>query len=47
MGILEKDIQAQLHQLKYQLDQVRLTQRDTSFKFIREQKVLKRIVASL
>ncbi|MDA0143008.1 diguanylate cyclase [Vibrio sp. RW] len=47
MGILEKDIQAQLHQLKFQLEQVRLTQRDTSFKFMREQKVLKRIVTSL
>ena len=47
MGILEKDIQAQLHQLKFQLEQGRLTQRDTSFKFIREQKVLKRIVTSL
>ena len=47
MGILEQDIQAQLHQLKTQLDQARLNQRDTSFKFIREQKVLKRIVTSL
>lgn len=47
MGILEQDIQAQLHQLKSQLEQVRLTQRDTSFKFKREQKVLKRIVSSL
>ncbi|MGF1754865.1 diguanylate cyclase [Vibrio makurazakiensis] len=47
MGILEQDIQAQLHQLKSQLEHVRLTQRDTSFKFKREQKVLKRIVASL
>ncbi|MDN3696585.1 GGDEF domain-containing protein [Vibrio clamense] len=47
MGILEKDIQTQLHQLKSQLEQVRLTQRDTSFKFKREQKILKRIVTSL
>ncbi|MDN3614955.1 GGDEF domain-containing protein [Vibrio gallaecicus] len=47
MGMLEQDIQAQLHLLKSQLEQVRLTQRDTSFKFKREQKVLKRIVASL
>ena len=47
MGILEQDIQAQLHQPKTQLDQARLNQRDTSFKFIREQKVLKRIVTSL
>ncbi|KOE82979.1 GGDEF domain-containing protein [Vibrio aestuarianus] len=47
MGALEQDIQTQLHQLKIQLEQVRLTQRDTSFKFKREQAVLKRIVASL
>ncbi|MCG6480690.1 GGDEF domain-containing protein, partial [Vibrio parahaemolyticus] len=37
----------QLNQLRSQLEQTRLTQRDTSFKFNREQKVLKRIVASL
>lgn len=47
MGVLEQDIQSQLHNLKSQLEQVRLTQRDTSFKFKREQKVLKRIIASL
>ncbi|MGD8109536.1 GGDEF domain-containing protein [Vibrio sp. TRT 17S01] len=47
MGVLETDIQSQLHNLKSQLEQVRLTQRDTSFKFKREQEVLRRIVASL
>lgn len=47
MGALEQDIQTQLQQLKTQLEQVRLTHRDTSFKFKREHTVLKRIVASL
>ncbi|MCG6438097.1 GGDEF domain-containing protein, partial [Vibrio parahaemolyticus] len=47
MGVLEQDIQNQLNQLRSQLEQTRLTHRDTSFKFNREQKVLKRIVASL
>ncbi|HHF3038603.1 TPA: diguanylate cyclase [Vibrio diabolicus] len=47
MGILESDIQSQLHQLSCQLDQLRLTHRDTSLKFKREQQVLKRVVASL
>ncbi|WP_038177144.1 MULTISPECIES: GGDEF domain-containing protein [Vibrio] len=47
MGVLEQDLQSQLHKLKSQLEQVRLTQRDTSFKFKREQKVLQRIIASL
>ncbi|WP_260259559.1 diguanylate cyclase [Vibrio intestinalis] len=47
MGVLEQDIQSQLHTLKSQLEQVRLTQRDTSFKFKREQQVLQRIVNSL
>ncbi len=47
MGVLEQDLQSQLHNLKSQLEQVRLTQRDTSFKFKREQKVLKRIIASM
>ncbi|WP_394127124.1 GGDEF domain-containing protein [Vibrio hepatarius] len=47
MGVLEQDLQSQLHNLKSQLEQVRLTQRDTSFKFKREQKVLQRIIASL
>ena len=46
MGVLEQDIQSQLHNLKSQLEQVRLTQRDTSFKFNREQKVLARIIAT-
>ncbi|WP_100753268.1 GGDEF domain-containing protein [Vibrio salilacus] len=47
MGVLEQNLQSQLHKLKSQLEQVRLTQRDTSFKFKREQKVLQRIIASL
>jgi len=47
MGILESDIQSQLHQLSCQLDQLRLTHRDASLKFQREQQVLKRVVASL
>lgn len=47
MGAFEQDIQSQLHSLKTQLEQVRLTQRDTSFKFNREQKVLTRIITSL
>ncbi|WP_070962780.1 GGDEF domain-containing protein [Vibrio sonorensis] len=47
MGVLEQDIQSQLHNLKSQLEQLRLTQRDSSFKFKREQKVLKRLIASL
>ncbi|CAM3050561.1 GGDEF domain-containing protein [Vibrio mytili] len=47
MGILKSDIQSQLHQLSCQLDELRLTHRDSSLKFRREQQVLKRIVASL
>ncbi|HAS62590.1 MAG TPA: GGDEF domain-containing protein [Vibrio sp.] len=47
MGVLEKDIQLQLHTLKSQLEQARLTQRDTSFKFKRELQVLQRVVTSL
>lgn len=47
MGVLEQNIQNQLIQLRSKLEQTRLTHRDTSFKFNREQKVLKRIVASL
>ncbi|KJY83756.1 diguanylate cyclase [Vibrio galatheae] len=47
MGVIEQDLQSQLHNLKSQLEQVRLTQRDTSFKFNREQKVLQRVIASL
>lgn len=43
MGVLEQE----LHELKSQLEQLRLTQRDASFKFTREQKVLKRIIASM
>ena len=47
MGAFEPDIQSQLHHLKSQLEHVRLTQRDTSFKFKREQQVLQRVVNSL
>ncbi|MGF1695039.1 GGDEF domain-containing protein [Vibrio kyushuensis] len=47
MGVLEQDLELELLKLKSELEQVRLTQRDSSFKFKREQNVLKRIVASL
>ncbi|WGW01076.1 diguanylate cyclase [Vibrio sp. YMD68] len=47
MGVLEQDLELELIKLKSELEQVRLTQRDSSFKFKREQNVLKRIVASL
>nr|WP_321279119.1 diguanylate cyclase [uncultured Vibrio sp.] len=47
MGILESDIQAQLHQLSCQLDQLKLTHRDSSLKSKREQQILKRVLASL
>ncbi|UUM29873.1 GGDEF domain-containing protein [Vibrio japonicus] len=47
MGSKESDLQSQLEKLQQQLNQVRLTQKDTSFKFTREQKVLKRIIASM
>ncbi|KII76819.1 GGDEF domain-containing protein [Vibrio renipiscarius] len=47
MGALEQDIQSQLHHLKSQLEQVRLTQRDSSFKHRREQQVLQRLLTSL
>ncbi|MCF7482749.1 diguanylate cyclase [Vibrio sp. J1-1] len=47
MGILESDIQTQLHQLSCQLDQLKLTHRDNSLKFKREQQILKRVLASL
>ncbi len=47
MGVLEQDIQIQLHQLRLQLEEARLAQRDGLVKFKLEQKVLKRIVSSL
>ncbi|GAK87000.1 GGDEF domain family protein [Vibrio ponticus] len=47
MSVLEQDIQSQLHNLKSQLEQARLTQRDSSFKFKREIQVLQRVVTSL
>lgn len=47
MSAIEHDLKSELHNLKSQLEQVRLTHRDTSFKFKREQKVLQRIIASL
>ncbi|WP_162062602.1 sensor domain-containing diguanylate cyclase [Vibrio taketomensis] len=47
MSVLEPDLQSQLHQLKSQLEQARLTQRNTSFKFKRELQVLQRVVTSL
>ncbi|MDW6003375.1 GGDEF domain-containing protein [Vibrio mangrovi] len=47
MGTFESNIQTELHQLKSQLSKVRLTHKETSFKFKREQSVLKRLIASL
>ncbi|OLQ89315.1 diguanylate cyclase [Vibrio ponticus] len=47
MGALEQDLQSQLHKLKSQLEQARLTQRDSSLKFKREIQVLQRVVTSL
>jgi diguanylate cyclase (GGDEF)-like protein len=47
MGEFKHSIQSEIEQLKNQLKQVHLTQRDTSFKFSREQQVLKRLIASL
>lgn len=47
MSGLEQDLDQQLKMLKQQLEQVRLTQRDSSFKYQREQKVLTRMIASL
>ena len=47
MGEFKQDMPSEIEQLKNQLQQVHLTQRDTSFKFSREQQVLKRLIASL
>ncbi len=47
MGVLEQDIQQQLTALTQQLEQARLTQRDSSFKYQREQQVLRRMISSL
>lgn len=47
MGIVEADIQAQLDLLQHKLDGLRLTHRDASLKFQREQHVLKRLITSL
>ncbi len=47
MGLLEQDLQKQLIALQQQLEQARLIQRDSSFKYQREQKVLKRMIGSL
>ncbi len=47
MGILDIEFQSQVHELSCQLDQLRLTHRDTSLKFKREQQVLKRLIGSL
>jgi len=44
---LEQELRTELHDLKCKLDHARLSQRDSLFKFTREQKVLKRIVANL
>ncbi|SDI01920.1 diguanylate cyclase (GGDEF) domain-containing protein [Vibrio xiamenensis] len=47
MGVLEQDLQKQLTALQQQLEHARLTQRDSSFKYQREQKVLRRMITSL
>jgi septation ring formation regulator EzrA len=47
MGEFKQDMPSEIEQLRNQLQQVHLTQRDTSFKFSREQQVLKRLIASL
>ena len=47
MGILESDLQSQLRHLSCQLEQLKLTHRDASLKFQREQHILKRLVISV
>lgn len=47
LNSLEEELRLELHDLKCKLDQSRLSQRDSLFKFKREQNVLKRIVANL
>jgi diguanylate cyclase (GGDEF)-like protein len=47
MGVAEHKIQDELLQLKRQLEKVRLTHRDSSFRFSREQNILKRLLSSL
>lgn len=47
MGVLEHDIQAEIHRLKHQLEEARLSQRENSFKTSRELTILRRVVATL
>lgn len=47
MGVSEHNIQDELLKLKLQLEKVRLTHRDSSFRFNREQTILKRLLSSL
>lgn len=47
MGVSEHNIDGELLALKLQLEKLNLTQRDSSFKFTREQRILKRLVGSL
>jgi diguanylate cyclase (GGDEF)-like protein len=47
MGAFDHKIKDELKELKVQLEKVRLTQRDSSFKFSREQNILRRLVGSL
>ncbi|CAM4312467.1 diguanylate cyclase [Vibrio agarivorans] len=47
MGVLEHDIQAEIHKLKHQLEEARLSQRESSFKTTRELTVLRRAIITL
>ncbi|GAL11400.1 GGDEF domain family protein [Vibrio astriarenae] len=47
MGVLEHDIQAEIHKLKHQLEEARLSQRESNFKKTRELTVLRRAVSTL
>lgn len=47
MGALDSSIDKEIFELRQQLEKVRLTHRESSFKFNREQKVLKRLLTSL
>ncbi len=47
MGVSESNIEEKLLELKLQLEKVRLAQRDSSFRFTREQNILKRLLNAL
>ncbi|USD66621.1 GGDEF domain-containing protein [Vibrio sp. SCSIO 43136] len=47
MTSLEQELQKEIQSLTHKLDQSRLSQRDSTFKFKREQGVLKRIITNL